>query len=119
MHSAFCELIYSPDKEIVYRDQMRYDYLTFSRRVSQPANALENLGGRQRGMVAVVDWGRHRYLECFFGVPMMGAVLLACLFVLLQQRCDQGFHRNNFVYPIGIGAGKCKPVLQLAFLGAD
>jgi long-subunit acyl-CoA synthetase (AMP-forming) len=98
---------------------MRYAYLTFSRRVSQLANTLENLGVRQGDTVAVMDWDSHRYLECFFGVPMMGAVLVACLFVLLHQRCDQGFHRNNFVYPIGIGAGKCKPVLQLAFLGAD
>jgi len=85
MNAAFCELIYSPDKEIVYRDQMRYDYLTFSRRVSQPANALDNLGVRQGDTVVVMDWDNHRYLECFFGVPMMGAVLLACLFVLLQQ----------------------------------
>ena len=68
-------LIYSPDKEIVYRDQMRYDYLTFSQRVSQLANALENLGVRQGDTVAVMDWDSHRYLECFFGVPMMGAVL--------------------------------------------
>ena len=75
MHSAFCELIYSPDKEIVYRDQMRYDYLTFSRRVSQPANALENLGVRQGDTVVVMDWDNHRYLECFFGVPMMGGFI--------------------------------------------
>jgi fatty-acyl-CoA synthase len=25
--------------------------------------------------VAVMDWDSHRYLECFFAVPMMGAVL--------------------------------------------
>jgi len=26
-------------------------------------------------MVAVLDWDSHRYLECFFAIPMMGAVL--------------------------------------------
>ena len=25
--------------------------------------------------VAVMDWDGHRYLECFFAVPMMGAIL--------------------------------------------
>ena len=25
--------------------------------------------------VAVLDWDSHRYLECYFAVPMMGAVL--------------------------------------------
>jgi len=74
-HLLRTPLIYSPGKEIVYRDQMRYDYLTFSRRVSQLANALENLGVRQGDTVAVMDWDSHRYLECFFGIPMMGAVL--------------------------------------------
>jgi len=74
-HLLRTPLIYSPDKEIVYRDQMRYDYLTFSRRVSQLANAMENLGVRQGDTVAVMDWDSHRYLECFFGIPMMGAVL--------------------------------------------
>lgn len=74
-HLLRTPLIYSPNKEIVYRDQMRYDYLTFSRRVSQLANALENLGVRQGDTVAVMEWDSHRYLECFFGVPMMGAVL--------------------------------------------
>ncbi len=74
-HLLRTPLIYSPHKEIVYRDQMRYDYLTFSRRVSQLANALENLGVRQGDTVAVMEWDSHRYLECFFGVPMMGAVL--------------------------------------------
>jgi hypothetical protein len=39
---------------------MRYDYLTFSRRISQPANALENLGVRQVDTVAVMDWASHR-----------------------------------------------------------
>ncbi|MBW1840186.1 MAG: fatty acid--CoA ligase [Deltaproteobacteria bacterium] len=68
-------LIYSPNQEIVYRDQMRYDYTTFSQRVSQLANALESLGVKPGDTVAVMDWDSHRYLECFFAVPMMGAVL--------------------------------------------
>ncbi|EMS78961.1 fatty acid--CoA ligase [Desulfotignum phosphitoxidans] len=68
-------LIYSPDQEIVYRDQHRYTYKTFSQRVKQLAAMLENLGVRPGDTVAVMDWDSHRYLECFFAVPMMGAVL--------------------------------------------
>jgi fatty-acyl-CoA synthase len=68
-------LIYSPDQEIVYRDQHRYDYKTFSQRVKQLAAMLEKLGVGPGDTVAVMDWDSHRYLECFFAVPMMGAVL--------------------------------------------
>jgi fatty-acyl-CoA synthase len=30
---------------------------------------------KRGSMVAMMDWDSHRYLECFFAVPMMGAVL--------------------------------------------
>ena len=33
------------------------------------------MGIRPGDTVAVLDWDSHRYLECFFGVPMIGAVL--------------------------------------------
>ncbi len=68
-------LIYSPDQEIVYRDQHRYTYKTFSQRVQQLAAMLKKLGVGPGDTVAVMDWDSHRYLECFFAVPMMGAVL--------------------------------------------
>lgn len=68
-------LIYSPDQEIVYRDSFRYDYKTFGNRVKQLACMLEKQGVKPGDTVAVMDWDSHRYLECFFAVPMMGAVL--------------------------------------------
>ncbi len=68
-------MIYSPNQEIVYRDKLRYDYLTFGKRVARLANALERLGVGPGTTVAVMDWDSHRYLECYFAVPMMGAVL--------------------------------------------
>ena len=74
-HLLQTPLIYSPDQEIVYRDRLRYDYQTFGRRVGKLANMLKSLGIRPGDTVAVMDWDSHRYLECFFGVPMMGAVL--------------------------------------------
>jgi fatty-acyl-CoA synthase len=68
-------LVYSPHQEIVYRDIKRYDYVTFRKRIAKLANALKGLGINQGDTVAVMDWDSHRYLECYFAVPMMGAVL--------------------------------------------
>ena len=68
-------LIYSPDQEIVYSDQVRYSYRTLADRIAQLANALTNAGVGQGDTAAIMDWDSHRYLECFFAVPMMGAVL--------------------------------------------
>jgi fatty-acyl-CoA synthase len=39
------------------------------------AGALTALGVKPGDRVAVLDWDSHRYLECFFAVPMIGAVL--------------------------------------------
>jgi fatty-acyl-CoA synthase len=61
--------------EIVYRDQQRYTYTQFFERLGRLANALSGLGIGPGDTVAVMDWDSHRYLEAFFAVPMMGAVL--------------------------------------------
>ena len=62
-------------QEIVYADQRRYTYRALGQRVGRLASALARLGVRQGSVVAVMDWDSHRYLEAFFAVPMMGAVL--------------------------------------------
>jgi fatty-acyl-CoA synthase len=68
-------LIYSPDREIVYDDKNRYTYRTLNERINRLAGGLEKLGVSKGDIVAVFDYDSHRYLECFFAVPMMGAVL--------------------------------------------
>lgn len=68
-------LTYAPDQEIIYRDKVRYTYTQFGERVCRLANGLKSLGVQPGHTVAVMDWDSHRYLECFFAVPMMGAVL--------------------------------------------
>ncbi len=62
-------------QEIVYADRTRYDYRTLRRRISRLASGLSKCGVKPDDTVAVMDWDSHRYLECFFAVPMMGAVL--------------------------------------------
>ncbi|WP_027856557.1 fatty acid--CoA ligase [Marinobacterium jannaschii] len=66
---------YEPNNEIVYSDVIRYDYRTFYQRVCRLANMLTDLGVQAGDTVAVMDWDSHRYLEAYFAVPMMGAVL--------------------------------------------
>jgi len=68
-------LIYAPDQEIVYRDKIRYNYRALRSRIGQLANLLTSQGVGPGTTVAVMDWDSHRYLECFFAIPMMGAVL--------------------------------------------
>lgn len=66
---------YEPQREIIYRDLFRMTYVDFNRRVRQLANVLTNLGVGPGDTVAVFDWDSHRYLECFFGVTSLGAIL--------------------------------------------
>ena len=68
-------LKYEPHREIIYRDLFRMNYVQFNQRVRKLANTLTNLGVKPGDTVAVLDWDSHRYLECFFAVPIMGAIL--------------------------------------------
>lgn len=66
---------YEKGREIVYRDSVRYSYATFNERVARLANVLSEAGVKAGDTVAVMDWDSHRYLECMFAIPMIGAVL--------------------------------------------
>jgi fatty-acyl-CoA synthase len=63
------------DQEIVYRDRIRYTYKDLFARINRLGSALTGLGVRKGDTVAVFDYDSHRYLESFFAIPMMGAVL--------------------------------------------
>ena len=69
-------LAVAPRQEIVYRDQKRHDYLGLRDRIGRLAGALQSLGVEPGDTVAMMDWDSHRYLESYFAVPMMGAVLM-------------------------------------------
>ena len=68
-------LIYSPEREIVYRDQHRITYRTLHERIHRLADGLARLGVKAGDVVAVFEFDSHRYLECFFAIPGMGATL--------------------------------------------
>jgi fatty-acyl-CoA synthase len=61
--------------EIVYRDQSRYGYPELARRIQRLANVLTNLGAKPGQTIAIMEWDSHRYLECYFAVPMLGCVM--------------------------------------------
>jgi fatty-acyl-CoA synthase len=71
----YTPLAYAPDQEIVYRDLLRYTYRDLNGRIQKLANVLEGAGVGPGDTVAVLDWDSHRYLESFFAVPSLGAVL--------------------------------------------
>ncbi|HEU0265830.1 MAG TPA: AMP-binding protein, partial [Geobacterales bacterium] len=68
-------LAHAPEQEIVYRELRRHTYRDLHERICRLANVLTDMGVKPGDTVAVMDWDSHRYLECFFAVPMIGAVL--------------------------------------------
>jgi fatty-acyl-CoA synthase len=68
-------LAIAPEQEITYQGKLRYNYRTLNERIGRLANVLTALGVESGQTVAMMDWDSHRYLECFFAVPMMGAIL--------------------------------------------
>ena len=66
---------YNPDQEIVYANRSKYTYTDLVERIHKLANALTDAGVKPGDTVAVMDWDTPRYLECFFAIPMIGAIL--------------------------------------------
>lgn len=68
-------LLQSAEQEIVYRDRTRLTYRQLGERIGRLASALKRLGVEPGDTVGVLDWDSNRFLEAFFAIPMMGAVL--------------------------------------------
>ena len=69
-------LKYNPGGEIVYRDLSRYTYQDLYTRVSKLANLLTGSLEAQPGeTIGILDYDSHRFLESYFAIPMIGAVL--------------------------------------------
>lgn len=68
-------IAWAADQEIIYRDQVRHTYSTMFQRVLRLGGALQALGVKQGTRVGVIEWDSHRYLEMYFGIPGIGAVL--------------------------------------------
>jgi fatty-acyl-CoA synthase len=67
--------VQAPDQEVVYRDLKRFTYLQIKERIGRLASALAKAGVEPGDTVGVLDWDSNRFLEAFFAIPMMGAVM--------------------------------------------
>ena len=65
----------NPEQQIVSGTQRRFSYRELRARVARLASGLTSIGVKPGDTIAVMDWDNHRYLECFFAVPMIAAVL--------------------------------------------
>jgi len=82
---------WAPQQEIIYRDQMRSNYTTLYRRVLQLGGALLALGVKKGTKVGVIEWDSHRYLEMYFAIPGVGAVM---------HTVNPGLAAEDFLYTI-------------------
>jgi len=64
-----------PEGEIVYRDLVRENYAQLYERCQRLSNALKGLGVKQGSKVICFEWNTHRFLEIYFAVPCMGAMM--------------------------------------------
>ena len=64
-----------PRTEIVYRDVARETYATLYERCRRLSNALTQIGVKQGSKVITFDWNTHRFLEIYFAIPCMGAIM--------------------------------------------
>src|SRR6266481_2736522 len=68
-------LAQAPEQVIVYRGMKRFTYRQLRERIGRLASGLASLGVGAGDTVGVLDWDSNRYLEAYFAIPMMGAVL--------------------------------------------
>ncbi len=74
-HLLHSPMVRSPDQEIVYRDLRRHTYREFRERIGRLASGLSEIGVDQGNVVAILEWDSDRYHECYFAIPMMGAIM--------------------------------------------
>lgn len=65
----------APAQRITYSTQVELTYAQMGQRVGRLGSVLTGLGLGMGSVVAVLDYDSHRYLECFFAIPMLGATL--------------------------------------------
>ena len=127
-HLLHTPMATAANQEIVYRDLIRFTYREFFQRIHRLANALSQLGIGPGQTVAVMDWDSHRYLECFFGVPMMGAVLQTVnvrlspeqiLYTLNHAKADIVLVNAEFIPMLAIIKDQLTTVKQFVLISDD
>ncbi len=76
----------NPEQEIVDNANQRYNYKRLNTNIHTLANALRELGIKKGDTIGVMAWDTIRYLEFFFTIPMMGAILHTINIRLSEQQ---------------------------------
>jgi len=119
---------YNPNQEIVYKGEKRFSYKEFHQRVKKLANALTQMGVKKGDTVAVMDYDSNRYLECYFAVPMIGAILHTInvrlspeqiLYTIDHAEDDVLFIHNDFLPILNQIKGRIDTVKEYVILNED
>ncbi|MGO9121703.1 MAG: long-chain-fatty-acid--CoA ligase [Desulfomonilaceae bacterium] len=92
----------------------RWTYSKLGERVNRLANALVRLGIQPGDRVAFLGYNSHQLLECYYGIPRMGAVLLPLNIRLIAQDfeyiCNDSEPKFLFLDPELLG--KIEPIVS-------
>ncbi|SDB97340.1 fatty-acyl-CoA synthase [Melghirimyces thermohalophilus] len=79
---------YYPNQIAVVDGKKRFTYREFGERVNRLSNALSALGIGKGDHVAVILPNIHEMLECFYGIPQLGAVIVPLNYRLQSEEFD-------------------------------
>jgi len=96
-------LVVHANKKAVVCGDVRLTYKQLSGRVNAWANAMRSFGIEKGDRVAVLSENCHRLLEAFFGVPLIGAILMPLNFRLIP---------DDFRYILNHGGAKALVVQE-------
>ena len=117
-----------PESEIVYKDIFRGNYARLYERCQRLSNALKGLGVKQGSKVICFEWNTHRFLETYFAVPCMGAMvhmgnpLLTpdqMIFLINRVEDDVLMFNKDFISTIETISGKLETVKHYVVLTDD
>lgn len=104
------------DRQIVTHGGMRIGYPDLAQRVRRLGAVLSGLGVSAGARVAMLDRDTHRYLEAYFAVPMLGAVLMTANIRLSAEQLRYTLEHSGT--RLVLTAAEFVPLLQEAFAGA-
>lgn len=117
-----------PDKEAIVCSGEKFTYQQFGCRVGKLANTLLKLGIKKGDKIAVLHKNCHYYLESYFGVMQIGAVLVPlnhCLsanelvFILNNSETGLLIADSNFAKKVDDINGKTKKEIKIMWTGGE
>jgi len=68
-------LQFNSNQEIVSINDTRLDYKQLLIRIKKLSDSLTKIGVKKGNTIGVMNWDCHRYLECFFSIPIIGSII--------------------------------------------